>query len=230
MRHLFLDFDGTLVDSSKGIYNSYIKACIELGLPQASIVEFRKLIGPPIQVLAKNLIPGITEHKLESLRLRFRRDYDFSGYKLFSWFDGVATTLQALAALPMLQVSIVTNKPTQPTRAILADAGLEDIFRLVVGIDYCKQFTDGRPFSSKADALRFALNLVDCSAANAVYVGDTLADRDSSLKCGVHFIAATYGFHQWAPECIDFTNSISSFDELLACLTRLWPHIAESPS
>jgi phosphoglycolate phosphatase len=230
VKHLFLDFDGTLIDSSEGIYYSYSKACTDLNLPRASIDVFRKQIGPPIQVLAKSLIPAISDYELESLRLRFRHDYDSSGYKLFSWFDGVATTIRTLAAHPMLELSIVTNKPTQPTRAILADAGLLDVFRLIIGIDYRDQCSGGLPFSSKAEALRFALNLADCPAANAVYVGDTLADRNSSFKCGLHFIAATYGFHQWTSDSSDSTDTITSFAELPSCLQRLWPVIAETPS
>lgn len=225
MNHLFLDFDGTLIDSSEGIFHSYSKACLELGLPRSSIAEFRSHIGPPIQSLAKNLIPGIADDDLESLRLRFREDYDNSGYKLFSWFEGVSATLRTLADSPMLQMSIVTNKPTRPTRAILAGAGLADCFELVIGIDYCKATFAGEPFRSKREALDFALQLADCSAANAIYFGDTPADRDTSLKCGVRFIAATYGFHQWSSSSLQCLDSISCFPELVGCIQRAWPHI-----
>ena len=45
-RDLFFDFDGTLADSSEGIYESFKVSCFKLNLEPIPINEFKKFIKP----------------------------------------------------------------------------------------------------------------------------------------------------------------------------------------
>ena len=46
--YYIFDFDGTLVDSSEGIYNSIIFALKEFGIEESDREKLRYFIGPPL--------------------------------------------------------------------------------------------------------------------------------------------------------------------------------------
>src|SRR3712207_7103696 len=48
-RLVLFDLDGTLVDSSPGIWASVRWAAAELGLPEPSPEQLRAMVGPPLQ-------------------------------------------------------------------------------------------------------------------------------------------------------------------------------------
>jgi phosphoglycolate phosphatase len=221
MMHIFLDFDGTLVDSSEGIHIAFTRACEEVGINAPELNEFRRCIGPPIQVLARQLVPEIETHRLETLRLKFRAEYDHKHYARVQWHEGVIEGLHKLHAQEETSLSVVTNKPTQPANALIADAGIADLFQSIVGVDYRVLNRSGSVFSSKNEAISYALALTDCPSEQAVYVGDTPSDQRASKESGVAFIAATYGFHLWLPHELEGTTAAGSFDDLVECLYRM---------
>lgn len=219
--HLFLDFDGTLIDSSQGIYYSFAKACRAIGLIPPDFLEFRSLIGPPIEKISKTLFHTLDDETTEQLRQHFRADYDQERYRMFTWHERVEETLALLARDCKLPLSIVTNKPTQPTLDIIEEAGLRPFFQHVVGIDYpCKQSV-GTTFPSKANAITFALELTDCHPSACFYVGDTPSDLEAAHKSQVTFIAATYGFYQWENDDLNGRASLTSFSGLPQLLVDL---------
>ena len=55
-KDLFFDFDGTLADSSEGIYESFKNSCFKLNLEPVSINKFKKFIGPPISQILRKFI------------------------------------------------------------------------------------------------------------------------------------------------------------------------------
>lgn len=221
MMHVFFDFDGTLVDSSEGIHIAFTLACEEVGIKAPLLSEFRACIGPPIQALARQLVPEIEAHRLEKLRLKFRTEYDHKHYARVQWHEGVIEGLLKLHAQEETRLSVVTNKPTQPTNALIANAGIADIFESIVGVDYRVPNGIGPVFSSKKEAITYALALTDCPSQQAVYVGDTPSDQRASQESDVAFIAATYGFHLWLPQELQGTTAAGSFDEVVECLYRM---------
>jgi phosphoglycolate phosphatase len=220
-RHIFLDFDGTLVDSSEGIHMAFTRACEEVGIKAPPLTEFRSCIGPPIQVLARQLVPEIESDRLEALRLRFRAEYDHKYYSQVQWHEGVIEGLKQLHAQADASLSIVTNKPTQPTNSLVADARIADLFASIIGIDFRVTLGEGKVFSSKKEAISYALSRTLCSREGAVYVGDTPSDQKASLECDVAFIAATYGFHLWLPHELEGTTAAGSFAGVMDCLKRM---------
>lgn len=216
--HIFLDFDGTLADSSEGIFHAFVSACEEAGVNAPPLSEFRACIGPPIQVLARNLIPNIESDQLEILRLKFRAEYDHKHYAQVQWYAGVIEGIKYLRTWKATSLSVVTNKPTQPTNSLLGNAGISDLFQAVVGVDYRLNNKIGTVFCNKKEAIDFALMHTDCPSERAVYVGDTPSDLKASKECGVAFIAATYGFHSWLPGELEGTAGAGSFEEVVGCL------------
>ena len=214
MMNIFLDFDGTLADSSEGIYIAFAKACEHVGINAPPLIEFRSHIGPPVQILAQQLFPKIEADRLEALRLKFRTEYDRKYYKRVQWYEGVIEGLQKLHTQETMRLSVVTNKPTSPTQKLVANAGLSDLFEWIVGVDYRVAHRNGPVFRSKHDSICHALSLTECPAKRSIYVGDTLSDQRACQESGVAFIAATYGFHSWQPQELEGTTSACSFREV----------------
>ena len=66
--NIVFDLDGTLIDSSEGIYSAYVNALKEMNSKIKSIdfYSFKKSIGPPFDKMSKKLHPDLNEyeHKL----------------------------------------------------------------------------------------------------------------------------------------------------------------------
>lgn len=220
--HLFFDFDGTLADSSPGIYASFRLACQAHNLHEPPYETFCDSIGPPVQVLARRFFPDLSQHQAETFRQLFRQDYDNLRFRQCQWYEGVKPTLQALKRMHGARLAIITNKPTQPTLELLCAGGLSDTFELVIGIDFPVFQGTGPVFTKKSEAIELALSrFARCDTA-AIYIGDTPADRQASQSCGLEFIAATYGFHRWQQSELCAIPSIERISDLLPLLQSRW--------
>jgi phosphoglycolate phosphatase len=215
---LIFDFDGTLADSSPGIYASFQLACNSLDLQAPDFETFCSSIGPPVERLAQRFFPDLTENSLQAFRAIFRDDYDNHRFRQCVWYEGVKSTIKTLAVLPSAKLAIVTNKPTKPTRHLLHAADLLAFFPVVIGIDYQVHQGTGPLFVSKAEAISLVYSQCDQSTDPAFYIGDTLSDRDASHACGITFIAATYGFHRWSDADLCEIASIASISDLPSLL------------
>ena len=200
LSHLLLDLDGTLIDSSKGIYHSFCLACRHASVKPPSLSEFCSYIGPPIQSIAKIIYPDLDQKALEDFKKIFREDYDHTSYRMASWYPDVIDTLHYLFTDLRIDLTIVTNKPSKPAINLVKDGGLHDIFSRVVGIDYRVMKNTGPIFNSKTEALSYVLNSDDFDLSRSAYLGDTISDRDACEACDLLFVGALYGYHQWTSE------------------------------
>lgn len=218
--HLLLDLDGTLIDSSSGIYHSFCFACDQFNLPRPSFSLFRGMIGPPIQEILEKIYPGLDSEFVDSFRVCFRHHYDVHGFSDFTWYPGVISCLNSLWKDESIRMSIVTNKPTQPSIEILNSQNLLPAFERVVGIDYLLLKGEGSIFVSKSIALEYVTRTTLFSAQTSLYVGDTLGDYMSCCHVGLPFIPALYGFHEWSA-VHQFSRSISYFSQIREHLTDI---------
>lgn len=212
---LFFDFDGTLADSSPGIYASFEFACKCQELTAPAYTVFCAAIGPPVQVLARHFFPKLGVTELERFRQTFRQDYDQDRFRLCHWYDGVEPTLLTLSQIPGARLAIVTNKPTTPTVELLKAAGLLRYFEIVVGIDFPVTQDSGPMFTQKSEAINLAKRRLPSNTAIGFYIGDTPSDQRASLDCGLEFIAATYGFHCWQDTELNGICHLASINDLI---------------
>jgi len=196
--HLLLDFDGTLADSSPGIYHAFLLACEMLGLPPPAEPAFRRLIGPPVQHIVNKIYPHLHSDDVERFRLIFRDEYDRRSFRFANWYPGVHDALHTLSAQNNICLAVVTNKPTLPAFQLLEEAKLASFFDAIIGVDYRSVTASaGVPFSSKQESIAFALASTSFKADLRLYVGDTPSDQSAAAACGLTFVAALYGFHHW---------------------------------
>ncbi len=196
---ILFDFDGTLADSSPGIYKAFCAACSEAALNPPPIDLFRKAIGPPISDIFDHYFPGELPGPKATFVSKFREQYDSSFFCFSTWYEGVLDGVRSLNSCGFI-LGVVTNKPTLPTVHLLQDANLFDQFALVSGIDAREP---ALLFPSKTMTLDWTLQRLSILPEEAVYCGDTLADFYACRPLDISFIGVTYGFFDWQAEAYD---------------------------
>ena len=161
--HVIFDLDGTLIDSSRGIYQSFRKSCKKYGHEVPQYKEFKKYIGPPVQIIAKNILIGLTNEDINQIKKEFRRTYDKYGFRQYEVYDGADRTIKYLSEKENVTISIVTNKPTLLAKKIIAEQGWEKCFRNVIGIDYPQIMNSAVAFENKSIAIKHTIEISQIS-------------------------------------------------------------------
>ncbi len=216
---IIFDFDGTLIDSSQGIIDSLYKAFQSCGICLGNKKELISFIGPPIDVIIENIMPGLTEKQKKCVIDEFRSEYDQNGFINYKTYREIKAVFSSLYCDNKLKIGIVTNKPTLLTQKIVGIEKLGSYIEVIMGIDYPIVNKIGKRFSSKVDTLRY---MIDNGLANSdsIYIGDTLGDKDACEAVDIEFIAAKYGFYRW-PELELPENSIDTLQDLVGVLKKL---------
>ena len=146
MKNIILDLDGTLIDSSEGIYRAFKKAATKNDMPVPSIEIFRSYIGPPIDKIIDSIYKNNDELVKKNFCDDFREQYDNKYFKKVQWYENVVETLKTLKSKGY-KLYIVTNKPTVP-QIISSKMLPEHIFEYIIGIDYRTITGQGKRFNS----------------------------------------------------------------------------------
>ena len=92
-KYILFDFDGTLADSSEGIYNSLTYAFESYGHGQPPAELLKKFIGPPLYH-SFTVFCGFDDKHAWEMTDKYRERYRKIGYLESKLYDGVAETLK----------------------------------------------------------------------------------------------------------------------------------------
>ena len=178
--HIIFDLDGTLIDSAQGIYSALSIACRNV---DGTSFSFNNLtIGPPI----KNMLQEVANHYSKDQIIRainiFREEYDNTLWEDFEPYPDVIDELKYFHELG-LKLSIVTNKPSKPSKKILSKMGLSSIFNEIACFN--KQV-----HTSKTEVLSEVL----IAQESSIMVGDTHADYHAAKENNIDFCFCSYGY------------------------------------
>ncbi len=189
-KHIIFDLDGTLIDSSESIL-----FCFNEILKKNKIIPIRpvekSLIGPPLSETIKTL----TGFKDEKLILRlcddFKLLYDNGIYKLTNIFPGIIDVLN-LFYKSNLQLYIITNKRSNPTKKIIDYFNWSHYFKAVYSIDSFSGL-----FGSKKQIIKHVIEIHNIPKSNVVYIGDRMEDLDAAQSNDLAFIGVKWGTDDW---------------------------------
>lgn len=183
---VLFDFDGTLVDSSEGIYKSLIYAFKADGKSIPDEATLRKFIGPPIYDSFKNLF-GYKDEKIDWMIAKYRERYRAIGYREVEVYDGIPALLQRLHQNG-IRIATASSKPRVFVEKILEEQNLLSYFSYIGGTEFDNISSD------KTKIIENAMHALGVSPAETLMVGDRLFDIRGAKGASVPCIAVLYGF------------------------------------
>ncbi len=185
-KYILFDFDGTLVDSSEGIYKSLIYAFNAYGHEIPSDDLLRQFIGPPLFYSFTKLFSFSDEHA-EQMIEKYRERYKVKGYLENTVYPGIPETLKALKESGHI-LATASSKPLKFVTDICKQRDLIDSF------DYLGGTTFAGSNDSKASVILNAMSSIGANKDNTLMVGDRLFDIEGAHQAGIPCCAVTFGF------------------------------------
>lgn len=189
MKYILFDLDGTISDSSEGIYKSFQYALEQLGKEVLTEEELRPFIGPPLANTFMDSL-GLSAEEAEKGVAIFRERYGAKGKFENHMYDGVTELVYTLLQKGHL-LGIATSKPEKYAREILEYFGLATYFPIIVGASM------DDTFSGKQEIMELAIRQGKTRnpEVDEIYmIGDRFYDMEASKALGVTAIGVTYGF------------------------------------
>ena len=185
-RLVIFDLDGTLVDTSEGIFDTARFTAMQLGIDADVPMErMRRFIGPPLDECFR-IVYNLNDGQIRKAYPVYQARYRACGQFLGKVYDGIPQVLSALHGRGYL-LAVGTLKNESVSLSLLGHFGLLDYFDVVHG----DAEQGGR---TKSDVLSLILSDLHLPPSDALLVGDSMHDQNGAAAVGVSFIAAAYGF------------------------------------
>lgn len=202
MTAVLWDLDGTLVDSVADLATAIDAMLQDHGLPGLGPAIVGRLVGEGAKNLVDRAVARAGGVPAPGHLADFLARYRARPVARTHLYPGIAEVVRGVA----VPQAVVTNKPEDISRTILAHVGLLDAFVTVVGGD-----TVGARKPSP-EPVRAAMRA--CGAAAAVLVGDGPADVGAARAAGIACIGVGWGISQ--PEGAEVV--VSEVGDLAAAL------------
>ena len=185
--NLFFDFDGTIMDTSEGIFRSFDYALESFGMEKPGPEVYKTLIGPPLIDSFRNAF-GFNEEKARLGVKRYREFYAPKGLYMVSVYEGLESSLSALAESGR-NLYVATSKPEIFARELLDKHNLLKYFKMAGGSD-----TDEKRVK-KQDIIRYVMEKCGiASGENCLMIGDRKYDAEGASKAGMDCLGVAWGF------------------------------------
>jgi phosphoglycolate phosphatase len=206
---VIFDLDGTLIDSRLDLVHSVNAALRHIDRPELPEDVIASYVGDGAPVLIQRALGGEqVDEALVRKGLEFFLSY-YREHKLdhTTVYPGIADALRTIqnstngSSSGTRKMAVLSNKPVNPSRAIVEALGLGKYFSQVYG---------GNSFATKKPDPEGARKLVQEAGAEpsqTVMVGDSHTDIETGHNAGLWTVAVTYGFapHTLAEASADIT-------------------------
>lgn len=192
IRHLIFDLDGTLVDSRLDLSNSINGMLRHFGKPTLPNEVIASYIGDGAPMLVRRSLGDPDDETYVQRALEYFLVY-YRAHKLDNTYvyPGIKESLDAIRFGKngnAIKMSIFTNKPVNPARAIVEALGLKPYFFQVYGGN---SFHTKKPDPAGVEAL---LQEAHTEPQETVIVGDSDVDVLTARNAGTFSIGVGYGF------------------------------------
>ena len=185
-RLIVFDLDGTLIDSRRDLADAAIQLLEELGAAPLREDAIGRMVGEGAALLVRRVLAaaGVAEH--EAALPRFLDIYSGRLLNHTHAYPGIPKGVRA--ARRHARTAVLTNKPADQSRRILAGLHLAELFEDVVGGD--------GPWPRKPDpaALIALMEHAKAAPASTLLVGDSEIDHATANAAGVRCCLAAWGF------------------------------------
>ena len=184
-RAVIFDLDGTLLNTSRGVFSSVLYMAEKMGYPKPEPEVLRTFIGPPIRDSVKR-VWGVDDDAAVRAHRFFQEAYIGGDALKTDQYPGMTDLLRALRNRG-IRIGVATLKPDEQARRVLGYTGIAPFIDHVCG-------TDITGMGSKESRIRDCLETFGIPAEESVEIGDTLYDAEGAHAAGADFLAVLYGF------------------------------------
>ncbi|MGB8062999.1 MAG: HAD-IA family hydrolase [Candidatus Sulfotelmatobacter sp.] len=195
---VIFDLDGTLIDSRLDLVHSVNAALRHIGRPELPDHVIASYVGDGAPILIQR---ALRDETVDQAIIRKGLEFFLSYYREHKLdhtivYPGIVEALAAIQNSGIQnarnghprKLAVLTNKPVNPSRAIVEALKLAPYFSQVYG---------GNSFATKKPDPEGALRLLEeigVSAGQAAMVGDSHTDVETGKNAGLWTVGVTYGF------------------------------------
>jgi len=190
MQLVIFDLDGTLIDSRLDLIHSVNAMLRHLGRPGLPGDVVASYVGDGAPMLVRRALGDPSDEKLLNDALEYFLAY-YKKHKLdhTTVYAGIPEALQQIQPNgSQRKMAVLSNKPVNPSRAIVDALGLGRFFTHVYG---------GNSFETKKPdplGIRTILKEAGVTPEHALIVGDSSIDVLTGRNAGLATCGVTYGF------------------------------------
>ena len=181
---ILFDLDGTVIDSTEAILESFHHAYRLHKLPCPDDEAIKALIGHPLDAMFKALGRNETEawEMVESYKMHYRQ---ISTQKTVL-LQGAKEAVELAAT--EAELGVVTTKTAKYSKELLEHFGLLSYFKVLIGRE---DVTHPKPHP---EPILKALEHFTCKKEDVYMIGDTRLDIEASNRAGIGHVAVLSGY------------------------------------
>ena len=181
------DFDGTLCDTTEGIFNSVIYSLKCYGIEESDMEKLRFFVGPPLFESYKTLY-NVSDDDANWLIAKYRERYKDKAAEESCIYEGVKEMLSALKGRGK-KIAVASSKPKKFVDEI---SQYHDIYKYY---DFVSAEDFKNNHSSKEDLINRCFDFFgNPEKEKVIMIGDRFYDIDGAKAVGVDSAGAVYGF------------------------------------
>lgn len=186
---ILFDMDGTLIDSTDAIYESFCVVFEKHKMPPKSKAEVAQYIGYPLDDMFAFL--GAERERIAQLCADYKAHYMQIHNEKTKMLDGAVEAIKM--ASEFANLGIVTTKSSDSSRNLLAHFGVAKHFSVMIGKNDVIN-----PKPHKEPILKALAGMqglcINAKAHNAFMIGDTILDLIAAREAGIVGLGVLCGY------------------------------------
>ena len=178
MKTILFDLDGTLIDSTEAILESFDVSFKAFNKKTPKEEDIKKLIGLPLDIMFENL--GISRDEVWDFVDAYKNHYRKISTKKTKLLPNAKEAVKR--ASKFARLGIVTTKTARYSKELMENFGLMDYFEILIGRE------DVENPKPHPEPILKALYLMKAKKESAFMVGDTCLDMLSAKEAGVYSV------------------------------------------
>ena len=181
---ILFDLDGTLIDSTEAILESFHNSFDTHNYPHPSDEEIKALIGHPLDVMYASL--GVPSSQVWDFVTTYKEYYRVISTQKTELLEGAAEAVKTASKFATL--GIVTTKTGLYSEILMKHFKLMSYFEVLIGREHVEK---PKP---DAEPIEKALAALDSDDKDIWMIGDTKMDLISASNAGVNSIGVLSGY------------------------------------
>ncbi len=185
--YYLFDFDGTLCDTTEGIFNSILYSLEWFGIKEENMEKLNFFVGPPLFESYKTVY-GVNDNDANALIAKYRERYKEKAAEESKIYDGIEEMLKRLKKQGK-KIAIASSKPKKFVDEISKYHNIFKYYDFVSAEDFKNNH------SSKKELITACLNYFgNPDKEKVIMIGDRFYDIDGAKAVGIDSAGAIYGF------------------------------------